>query len=482
MVFNSIDFAIFFTVFFALYWLIGKIGLKWQNLFLLAGSYFFYCWWDWRFLSLIIISSALNYFIGLYIADESKSEKKRNFLFYVGLTQGIGGLLFYKYFNFFIVSFISAFEIFNIHLDIHTLNLILPLGISFYTFRNISYILDIDSGKIEPTKNWVSFFTYVAFFPTLLSGPIDRAKPFITQLENKRNFNYSQSVDGLKQFLWGLFKKIVVADHCAELANNIFDKYEIWGAGSTLIFGAFYFTIQLYADFSGYSDMAIGISKLLGINVTRNFEFPYFSQNIVEYWRKWHMSLTSWVTDYVYTPIAFTFRDKGKLGIILAIFVNFLVVGIWHGASWNYILFGLMHACYFIPFILTGSMNNKKMMAKGTLIPSVIELRNIAVTFFVVMLSNVVFRAETVSKSIQYYSDIITKSPFKIPELKDPKFTLFAILFFMLVEWFGKDDQYAIQKLGNKWCKTFRYLFYYILIMLILFFSGSQQQFIYFKF
>lgn len=482
MIFNSVDFAIFFTVFFALYWLIGRIGLKWQNLFLLAGSYFFYCWWDWRFLSLIIGSSLLNYFIGLYIADESKSEKSRNILYYLGLAQGIGGLLYFKYFNFFITSFVSAFSLFNIHLNIHTLNLILPLGISFYTFRNISYILDIDSGKVEPSKDWVVYFSYIAFFPTLLSGPIDRAKPFIPQLENKRNFNYLQAVDGLRQILWGLFKKIVIADNCASSADIIINRYEIWSNSSTLIAGAFFFTIQLYADFSGYSDMAIGISKLLGFNVTKNFNFPYFSQSIVEYWRKWHMSLTSWVTEYVFTPLSFTLRQYGKLGLIIAILANFTIVGIWHGANWNFILFGIIHGMYFIPSILRGTMNTNKSITTYKLIPTFREFINILITFLIVVLTNVVFRTDNLHIAFDYYKRIIYNNPFSFPELVNPKVAVISTFIFLILEWIGRENEYAIQKTGLNWNKILRYAFYYCILLSILFFSGNEQEFIYFKF
>lgn len=413
---------------------------------------------------------------------ESKSEKVQQRLLLIGVLQGIACLFFFKYFNFFIDSFIGAFAAFNITMNVHTLNIILPLGISFYTFRTMSYLLDIDNGKIEPTRNWIIFFNYVAFFPSLISGPIDRATTFIPQIEKKREFNYYQAVDGMRQILWGFFKKIVVADNCAELGNLIFDQYTIWQSGSTLLFGAFFFTVQLYADFSGYSDMAIGFSRLLGFNVSKNFDFPYFSQNIVEYWRKWHISLTSWLMDYVFTPLAFTFRSYGKLGIVLAVLANFTIVGLWHGASWNYVLFGVIHGCLFIPAILRGTMNVKKQASKGKIIPSFIEIINMASTFFTIILINIIFRSETLSKALDYYTRIIVNSPFKYPELRAPKVALASALIFFIIEWFGREQNYAIQTLGAKWHRIWRFVFYYSLILAIVFFSGGEQQFLYFKF
>lgn len=481
MIFNSIDFTVFFSVFFLLYWMVGRINLQSQNLLLLAGSYFFYAWWDWRFLVLLIGSSMFNYIIGICISKTDDEKIQQRWL-YVGVIQGILALFFFKYYNFFVTSFADAFSLFNISFKVETLNIILPLGISFYTFRTMSYLLDIYNGKIEATKDWLAFFNYVAFFPSLISGPIDRATAFLPQIQKERTFNYLQATDGMRQILWGLFKKIVVADNCAELANLIFDQYTLWNAGSTLFFGAFFFTVQLYADFSGYSDMAIGFSKLLGFNISKNFDFPYFSQNIVEYWRKWHISLTSWLMDYVFTPLSFTFRKYGKLGMIMAVMANFTIVGLWHGASWSYVMFGVIHGCFFIPAILNGTMNVKKVVAKGKLIPSVREIVNMAVTFFIVILINIVFRSETLSKAIDFYTRIIIHSPFKYPELRAPKVAVFSALIFFTIEWLGREQNYAIQNIGANWHRAFRFAFYYALIMTIVFFSGVETQFVYFKF
>jgi alginate O-acetyltransferase complex protein AlgI len=402
MVFNSLEFALFFVLFFFLYWLIFNRNLRIQNLLILAASYVFLAWWDWRFLSILAGSSVVNYFLGIYI-EKTQNEKHKRFLIYLGLLQGLGSLLFFKYFNFFINSLTDAVSIFNVSLNIHTLNLILPLGISFYTFRAISYLLDIDSGKIKPTSDGVVFLIYMSFFPTLLSGPIDKARTFIPQLEKKRVFNYDQAKDGLRQIVWGLFKKVVIADSCTTFTDHIFNNYEHLPA-SSLLLGALFNIIQIYADFSGYSDMAIGFSRLMGFNITKNFNFPFFAQNIAEFWRRWHISLTTWMTEYVFTPLSFIFRESGKAGLFLAILINFILVGLWHGANWTFIIYGFLNGCYFIPLIIKGTLNKKKPITKDKPLPSSREFINMSGTFTLVMLTSVIFRSESISKAYHYYS------------------------------------------------------------------------------
>jgi alginate O-acetyltransferase complex protein AlgI len=364
MIFNSAPFFIFFTAFFLLYWLVFNRNLKLQNLLILTGSYVFYAWWDWRFLFLLAGYSLLNFLLGLYMG-RVKSQRAKNWLMYTGVIAGLGSLLYFKYSNFFITSLLGIFP----RLDIHTIQLILPLGISFYTFRTLSYLFDIHKGKMQPTTNWVAFFAFVAFFPCLLSGPVDKAKTLLPQLQAKRNFNYTNAADALRQILWGLFKKIVIADNLSLVTNNVYDNY-LHLPGSTLLIGIVYFAIQLYADFSGYSDMAIGIARLLGFNITRNFDYPFFAQNIAEFWRKWHISLTSWLTEYVFTPLSITFRDYDKWGLVMAIMINFTLIGIWHGANWTFVLFGILHGFYYIPLIIKGTLNKKKKIAlTGTTLP-----------------------------------------------------------------------------------------------------------------
>ena len=483
MIFNSIPFAVFFSCFFILYWVIFKNNLKLQNLLVLAGSYFFYGWWDWRFLFLLIGSSLVNFYLGIYIA-KTTNEKKRRLLLYLGMLQGLGGLLFFKYYNFFITSFADAFAAINIHLNVHTLQLILPLGISFYTFRTISYLLDIDKNKIKPCTDWVVFFSYVCFFPGLISGPIDKAKLLIPQLENKRVFDNSQMTDGLRQILWGLFKKIVVADNCADIANQIFDNYKNL-PGSSLALGALFYTFQLYADFSGYSDMALGFARLLGFKITKNFNFPFFAQNIAEYWRRWHMSLTSWLTEYVFTPLSIKFRDYGKTGLALAIIINFTICGIWHGANWTYVLFGFLHGLYFIPLIIRGTMNKKTKKSKPTLFPSLGELKNIILTFILVLLTNIVFRADSLTQVFAFFKHIFSTSLFSYPLFTNRISALTALIFSIImlsIEWLQRDKEHALQLDGIKIAPFFRWSIYYIIGIVILWFGGSQDTFIYFQF
>jgi len=484
MVFNSGEFAIFFLIFFFLYWFVFNRNLKIQNFFILFGSYIFYAFWDWRFLSLLAGSSIVNYLLGIYIY-KSENEKYRRFLIFLGLLQGLGFLVFFKYFNFFINSLADSFSIFNVSLNIHTLNLILPLGISFYTFRAISYLLDVESGKIKPTTDWVEFFVYLSFFPSLLAGPIEKARIFIPQLEKKRVFDYYQAADGLRQILWGLFKKVVIADNCATITNQLFHNYQALPA-SSLLLNAFLYTVQIYADFSGYSDMAIGFSHLIGFKITKNFNFPFFAQNIAEFWQKWHISLTSWMTEYVFTPLSFIFRGLGKTGLFLAILINFILIGLWHGANWTYVMFGVLNGCYFIPLILRGTLNTGKTIAKDKLLPTFGEVINVLGTFTLVMLTTIIFKSESIRQATDYYARLFSVSLFSKPGIPsgglNTSITLLFISFMFVVEWLGREQQYGIANLGRKWPEPVRWAFYYGIIIAIRTCSGLEQQFIYFQF
>ncbi len=482
MIFNSIPFLIFFSIFFIFYWFVFNKNLKLQNLLLLAGSYVFYAWADWRFLFFLVGISVLNFYLGISIA---KNTKNKRLFVCIGLIQGIGSLAFFKYFNFFITSFHNALQLAGINANVHTLNIITPIGISFFTFKTLSYLLDIDKGKSKPTTDPIVFFSYVAFFPTVLSGPIDKAKLFIPQLEKNREFNYSQATDGLRQILWGLFKKAVIADNCAAFTNQAFDHYQTFPA-SSLLFAAFLYTIELYADFSGYSDMAIGFSRLIGFTITKNFDFPLFSQNIAEFWRKWHISLTIWLTEYVFTPLSIAFRDYNKLGLIIAILINFTIIGIWHGANWTYVLFGFLHGCYFIPLILKGTMNKKKKIVKGQRIPSFREFINMLGTFTLISLTFILFRADSIGQAYHYFYNLFSISLFSIPQFEGGGSTIMPIsiasLFLLSIEWFGREQQYAIEKIASEKPKILRWSFYYFLVIIIFVFAGSKQHFIYFQF
>ena len=399
---------------------------------------------------------------------------------YIGLLQGIGGLAFFKYFNFFITSFNDVFHSLNVNLNLQTLNILIPLGISFFTFRTISYVLDVYNENIKATKDWVVFFNYVSFFPSILSGPIDKAILLVPQLEKKRAFNYNQATNGMRQILWGLFKKVVIADNCSVFVNEIFNNYTDY-SGATLLLGAFFFTFQLYADFSGYSDMAIGFSRLLGFTITKNFDFPFFSQNIAEFWRKWHISLTSWLTEYVFTPLSFNFRNLGKLGLIIAIIINFTICGIWHGANWTYVLFGILHGCFFIPLILNGTLNRKKKIAEGKRYPSIREFINMLSLFTLVTLTFILFRSENIVHAILYISEIFSYSLFLIPEIPSIKLIILVIIFIFL-EWLGREGEYAIENIFILCERSVRWMIYTIFVVLILYYAGAEQPFLYFQF
>ena len=350
MLFNSVDFLIFLPTVFLLYWFVFQKNLTLQNLFLLAVSYLFYGWWDWRFLSLILICSAINYLAGLALASREE-ERQRKLILITSCILSLGLLGVFKYYNFFIDNFINAFALAGIHLQARTLNIILPLGISFYTFKALSYTIDVYKRQLEPTNDIIAFFAFVGFFPQLLAGPIDRATNLLPQFYIKRTFEYNKAVDGMRQILWGLFKKIVIADNCATFVNDIFANYETLPA-SALVLGAVLFSFQIYGDFSGYSDIAIGTSRLFGFSSMRNFSVPYFSRDIAEFWRRWHISLTSWFRDYLYIPLGGNRGTKYK--VVRNTFIVFLVCGFWHGANWTFIAWGLINAIYFLPLLLLG--------------------------------------------------------------------------------------------------------------------------------
>ena len=485
MEFNSILFVLFFSTFFFLYWFVFNKNLKTQNLLILAGSYLFYACSDWRLLSLLIISSFINYQLGKKIAA-TDDEKQKGLLTTLGVTFGVGLLFYFKYLNFFIDSFSKLIASFGIHTSTHSLNIILPLGLSFYTFKTISYLLDVNSEKIKPIKDWVVFFNYVSFFPTMIAGPIDRATSFAPQLEKARVFNYENATTGLRQILWGFFKKLVIADNCVEITNNLFDNY-LKLPGSSLVLGAFIYIVEIYADFSGYSDMAIGFSRLIGFNVTKNFNFPFFSQNTSEFWRRWHISLTSWMTEYVYTPLTFAFRSWGKSGLLLAIVINFVLVGLWHGASLNFILFGFLHGCYFIPLVINGTINKNPISAPDNFFSNLKRFINRSGTFILVMLTAMILRANSITEAFHYYIKIFSKSLFSIPVLptQNPKSDL-AIIFFIFImfilEWFGRHTDFALEKLGSKWPKIIRWGVYIIFVLVIFIFMAKPQQFVYAQF
>ena len=481
MLFNSIDFAIFLPIVFALYWFVANKNLKLQNFLIVAASYFFYGWWDWRFLSLILFSTIIDYTIGQKLRVE-ENETKRKVLLWSSILLNLGFLGFFKYYNFFLDNFITAFSFFGTEINANSLNIILPVGISFYTFQTLSYTIDVYKRKLEPTNDIIAFSAFVSFFPQLVAGPIERATNLLPQFYTKREFNYTKAVDGMRQILWGLFKKIVIADNCALYANEIFNNSSSY-TGSTLFMGAIFFTFQIYCDFSGYSDIAIGTSRLFGFNLKQNFAFPYFSRDIAEFWRRWHISLSTWFRDYLYIPLGGS--RGGKWNKIRNVFIIFTISGFWHGANWTFIIWGALNALFFLPLLLTNkNRNNLEVVAQGKVLPSLKELFSILFTFSLTVFAWVFFRAENLSHAVQYILDVF-KNPgsfLLVSVYMKHKVILLLLLIFILVEWFGREGQYAIAHIGIKWKRPFRYALYYVIIIAIIFFGGKEQQFIYFQF
>ena len=486
MIFNSIPFFCFFFILFLLYWLVFNKNLKTQNILLLLSCYVFYGWMEWRFLAYLISASFIGYYFAIGINNE-RNEPRKKIILQASLFLIIGGLVFIKYYNFLAESISQLFKWSNFHWQINTLKLLIPLGISFFTFRLISYLLDVYHEKIEPSKNIIVFLNYVAFFPSVISGPIDKAQLLIPQLSTKREFSYELAADGLRQILWGLFKKIVIADYANPFVTEIFSHYKTLPS-STVLIGAFLYFIQMYTDFSGYSDMAIGIAKLLGFKITKNFNYPIFAQNIADYWRRWHMSLTSWLTEYVFTPLSIAFRNWDKWGLGLAIVLNFVICGVWHGANWTYVLFGLLHGCYFIPLIYKGSMNKKSKLAVGKSYPSFNEVKNIFFTISIAALTLVVFRADTIADAFGIYKKIFSIALFSMPTgIAVENYTLSILLLnitlMYVIEWRGREWNYGIEQIHLKWSKAIRWGFYYlILIDICLNYYSQSDTFIYFKF
>lgn len=484
MLFNSLDFAFFLPIVFLLYWAIGSKKTHAQNWLILAASYVFYGWWDWRFLCLILFSTLLDYTIGLSFKRHEKA-KTRKLLLWLSLGVNLGLLGVFKYYGFFLDSFVEAFSIFGQQISPNTLNIILPVGISFYTFQTLSYTIDVFRKKIEPTKDFISFAAFVSFFPQLVAGPIERASNLLPQFQNKRSFNYHQTVNGLRQILWGLFKKVVIADNCAQYADMIFNGSENYG-GSTLLLGAVFFAFQIYGDFSGYSDIAIGTARLFGFNLMKNFAFPYFSRDIAEFWRRWHISLSTWFKDYLYIPLGGSKVSRPK--VIRNIFIIFIVSGFWHGANWTFIMWGILNALYFLPLLLI-KQNRKhvnSIAGNSRWFPSIREALSIITTFGLTCLAWIFFRAENVSHAFSYLSEVFSGTLFTAPAMLDTgdfPLTLALLVIFILIEWIGRSGNFALEGITSLSSRTLRWSVYCLLIFCIgMFMQASGSPFIYFQF
>lgn len=478
MLFNSINFAIFLPIVFMLYWFATNKSLKYQNILLLVSSYFFYACWDWRFLFLLVFSTVLDYYTGIKMSD-SKNQKVKNFWFWLSVSINLGFLGFFKYYNFFAESFAGAISNLGLQVNPWTLKVILPVGISFYTFHGLSYVIDIYKGRIKAEKDFIDYSVFVSFFPLLVAGPIERATHLLPQIKKKRGFNYGNAVDGLRQILWGLFKKIVIADNCAQFANTIFNNSSDY-SGSTLVLGAIFFAFQIYGDFSGYSDIAIGTARLFGIDLLRNFAFPYFSRDIAEFWRRWHISLSSWFRDYLYIPLGGS--NGGTWMKVRNTLIIFLVSGFWHGANWTFIIWGFLNALYIMPSIIfKTNRNHLDIVAKGKLLPSLRELLSMGITFSLTVFAWIFFRAKSVADAFNYISGIFSKSLLSVPTIKPTNLSLLIIVF-IIIEWLGREQQFAIANLENNLRKSFRWIFYFLIAFSIFLFNGKEQAFIYFQF
>lgn len=490
MLFNSFGFLLFLPIVFLLYWFVFR-PRRLQNLFMVIASYVFYGWWDWRFLFLIALTSVCSYASGLlleYYTGNSKMQRR------VSTSNIVINLLIlgtFKYYNFFIENFAVLFRTIGYELDWPTIHIILPVGISFYTFQALSYTIDVYRGNIRATRDIIEFFAFISFFPQLVAGPIERASNLLPQFQRERRFDYAKAVDGMRQMLWGFFKKLVIADNCAVCVNSIWSIHEDT-TGFVLLIGAMSFTFQIYCDFSGYSDIAIGCARLFGINLMRNFNFPYFSRNIPEFWRKWHVSLMTWFRDYIYFPLGGSRCAKWKA--IRNTFIVFGVSGLWHGANWTFVCWGLYHACLITFYMLLGVNTKNKnlgLIAKDRRLPSIKECLQISVTFSLVVFGWIIFRAETMTDAYTYIAGICDVSLFdiigSIEHFKGLQLTRIvpSIIVLIVCEWLQRDKQHALQMSRNCLITRniiIRYMLYFILLLTITALAGTQSEFIYFQF
>jgi len=477
MLFNSLDFAIFLPIVFLLYWFVTHKNLKLQNFLIVAASYLFYGWWDWRFLSLILFSTIVDYSIGLKISKE-ENQTKRKILLWTSIAVNLGFLGFFKYYNFFLDNFVSAFSFFGTPINAQGLNIILPVGISFYTFQTLSYTIDVYKRKLEPTKDFVAFTAFVSFFPQLVAGPIERASNLLPQFYKSRVFRSKPALDGIKQIVWGFFMKLVIADNCASYANQIFNDYESY-SWSSLFIGAFMFTFQIYGDFAGYSNIAIGVSRLFGFNLKQNFAFPYFSRDIAEFWRRWHISLSTWFRDYLYIPLGGSRVSNAKK--VRNTFIIFMVSGFWHGANWTFVFWGLLNAIYFLPLLLLKKNRTYLGVIGNNSFPQLNEIFSMIITFLLTVLAWVFFRAQNITEAFGILKNILTLQQGNRIDI--PVTIVLILVTFILIEWFGRRSEFAIQNSFKKYSIVKRVFIYIIIISIFMFGKfNSNYEFIYFQF
>ena len=478
MLFNSIDFALYLPAVFFLYWFVFRRNLRVQNAFLVAASYLFYGWWDWRFLFLILLSTIVDYVVGRKLGS-TDDDYTRKWLVGASLAVNLGMLGFFKYYNFFLENFIATFSLFGVQFEATTLSIVLPVGISFYTFQTLSYTIDVYRKRIEPTDDPFAFAAYVSFFPQLVAGPIERASRFLPQFFEERTFEYGKAVDGLRQILWGLFMKVVIADNCAQVVDMVYGN-SANESGSALLIATLFFAFQIYGDFAGYSNIAIGTARLFGFELMQNFAFPYFSRDIAEFWRRWHISLSTWFRDYLYFPLGGS--RTGKLLTVRNVFIIFLVSGFWHGANWTFIVWGALNAAYFLPLLLLDrNRDHLDIVARDRMLPTPSDALKILTTFSITVLAWVFFRAESVPHALSILTEIFSPTLFENPGFRF--YTIGVLIIgFMVLEWIGRRNRYAIERFLLVWPEFMRWSFYFFLIFAILYFGVQDQDFISFQF
>ncbi len=487
MLFNTIGFLLFFVVVFIVYYLpVSKQSTRFQNAWLFLASYFFYGYADWRMIPLLLGATIIYYLLGAWLRREMNQRHtvKASRITTLGVVLGVGMLIYFKYLNFFADSFAELLQSVGFQVSWSTLNILLPVGVSFFTFKLISYVIEIHREHIQPADDFIAFAAYISFFPTILSGPIDRPNQFLPQLQRVHTLDYPMAVDGCRQILWGMFTKMCIADNLAIVTDQGWADCAS-ASSATLLLAALLYPIQLYADFDGYSNMAIGVSKIMGFSVARNFNHPFLARNMAEYWRRWHMSLTSWITDYVFMPLNIAFREIGNWGIAFAAIINLVVIGLWHGANWTYGVFGLYHGLLFIPLIFSGTFAKRKKLKPGTHgLPIVSDILKMLATYGLVAIGHVVFRAPSIGEAFGFFSGLFTNG-LGMPALDNygKLYCLFALLILAL-EWVNRDKEHALQLKADGWFKVrpLRWALYLMLILIIITFTGHSQSFIYFQF
>lgn len=480
MLFNSLEFLLFLPIVFFLYWFVFNKELRLQNLLLLIASYFFYGWWSWEFMGLLALSTLLDYIYGFSVA--SPNRKKARIFLWLSIINNLGILAIFKYFNFFASQFQQGFEMLGLHMNPVVLNVALPVGISFYTFHGMSYVFDIYRGVQKPVKSLIDYGVFVSFFPLLVAGPIERANHLLPQVQKRREFNYSTAVEGGRLILWGLFKKVIIADSLAGVVDEIFLNYQHAGSAE-LVVGALFFAFQIYGDFSGYSDIALGTAKLFGIELLSNFRFPYFSRDIAEFWRRWHISLSSWFRDYLYIPLGGS--RVGKVKAVRNTFIIFLVSGFWHGANWTFIVWGFIHACGFMPLLLTN--RNRKyvsdVVAQGRSLPTGREFLQMLSTFVFVTFAWIFFRADSIGQAAEYVWGILSRvNQFNAGSFGWSTATGFALIaILLLLDWNFRYNERQLKSIPNLYLRRLVYASLIVALVVAILISNSQS-FIYFQF